>query len=141
MIRYALSCAHDHRFEAWFQGADAFEDQAARGLVACAVCGATEVRKVPMAPAVGRGTAPAADRPLHEPASVAEQALRALRDKVEREADYVGQSFAAEARSMHLGDTPHRAIWGEARLDDAKSLIEDGVPIAPLPRFGPSKAN
>jgi hypothetical protein len=138
VIRYTLACSRDHRFDAWFAGADAFDDQLARGLVACAVCGDTAVRKVPMAPAV-RGEA--ADRPLATPASEAERKLRALREKIEREADYVGPSFAAEARSMHEGDTPFRPIWGEARIDEAKSLVEDGVPVAPLPRIGPAKPN
>jgi hypothetical protein len=138
MIRYSLACSRDHRFEAWFGSAGAFDAQAARGQIACAVCGDSAVRKVPMAPAV-QGGDPA--RPLSAPASVAEQKLRELRERIEREADYVGDAFALEARSMHLGDTPWRPIWGEARPDEAKSLIEDGVPVAPLPRFGPAKPN
>lgn len=138
MIRYSLACTRDHRFEAWFQSAAAFEDQLARGLIACAVCGDADLRKVPMAPSVRTGRDAG---PLSAPASVAKQKLRALRDKVECEADYVGDAFAREARAMHEGEMPHRAIWGEARLDEAKALVEDGVPVAPLPRFGPAKPN
>ena len=138
MIRYALGCSRDHRFDAWFGSADAFADQSARGLVSCAVCGDTDIRKLPMAPSVQTGGEP---RPLSAPASVAEQKLRELRDKVEREADYVGEAFPREARSMHLGDTPWRPIWGEARIDEARSMVEDGIPIAPMPRFGPAKPN
>jgi hypothetical protein len=138
VIRYTLVCAQDHRFEAWFAGADAFDDQIARGLVACAVCGDTGVRKTPMAPALRK---PAPATPLSAPSNPVEKKLRALREKVEREADYVGPAFAREARSMHDGDTPFRPIWGEARIEEAKSLVEDGVPVAPLPRFGPAKPN
>ncbi len=61
--------------------------------------------------------------------------------KIEANSDYVGPKFAAEARKMHDGDAPTRAIFGEANPAEAKALIEDGVPILPLP-FGPKqKAN
>jgi hypothetical protein len=67
-----------------------------------------------------------------------EKAMEDLRRKVEDGSDYVGDNFAAEARAMHLGDTPERSIYGEARIDQAKELIEDGVPVMPLP-FTPKK--
>ena len=73
------------------------------------------------------------DRPLSAPASPAEQALAELRKHVEQNSDYVGGRFASEARAMHEGSAPERAIYGEARPDEARALIEDGVPVAPLP--------
>ncbi|MDE4302468.1 DUF1178 family protein [Phaeobacter gallaeciensis] len=75
---------------------------------------------------------------LSAPASEQEKALRELRRQVEENSDYVGKDFVSEARAMHLGDAPERAIHGEARLDEAKALIEDGVPVLPLP-FGPTR--
>ncbi|GAA0309385.1 DUF1178 family protein [Rhodovulum strictum] len=132
MIRYSLDCAAGHRFESWFQSADAFDKLHAGGLVACAVCGGTDVSKGLMAPSVATDR-PAPERPLSQPASPAERALADLRRRIETESDYVGLRFAQEARDMHEGLTPHRTIHGEARLDEAKKLIEEGVPIAPLP--------
>ncbi|WP_131573566.1 DUF1178 family protein, partial [Paracoccus nototheniae] len=79
-----------------------------------------------------------AKAPLSSPRNPAEAALEALRRKIEASSDYVGLSFAAEARAMHDGDRPARAIHGEARPEEARRLIEDGVPIAPLP-FLPRK--
>jgi hypothetical protein len=105
-------------------------------MLACAVCGSVAVTKALMAPAVT--TERPAERPLSAPASPAEQALADLRRKVEESSEYVGLSFAAEARAMHDGDMPERSIWGEARADEARRLIDDGVPVAPLP-FGPRK--
>ena len=46
MIRYALSCDHDHGFEAWFASSSDYDDQAERGLVECPFCGSTAVRKL-----------------------------------------------------------------------------------------------
>ncbi|TCO71193.1 DUF1178 family protein [Rhodovulum euryhalinum] len=141
MIRYSLDCAEGHRFESWFQSADAFDTLLAAGMVSCAVCGCTKVGKGLMAPSVAtERDAPGAQstRPLSRPASPAEQALADLRRRIEAESDYVGPRFAQEARDMHAGLTPHRTIHGEARLDEAKQLIEDGVPIAPLP-FTPGR--
>ncbi|RWR30127.1 DUF1178 family protein [Sinirhodobacter populi] len=133
MIRYDLRCDKDHRFDGWFASAEAFDTSKAAGMVACTVCGSTHVEKMLMAPALR------AERPLAPTAR--EEALAALRRAVEENSDYVGMNFAAEARAMHDGDAPERAIWGEARPDEARALIEDGIPVAPLPFTGPRKVN
>lgn len=136
MIRYALKCSDGHQFESWFQDSVTFDRLKDLGHVACAVCGGNSVEKAIMAPRVR--TADQDVAPLTAPASPAEQAMRDLRDKVESEADYVGTTFAAEARRMHDGDTDARPIWGEAKLADAKALVDDGIPVLPLP-FNPTR--
>jgi len=146
MIRYALKCPDGHSFESWFQSADAFDGLAAKGLVSCAICGGTDVKKALMAPKVAGDAphAPAAERerPLTAaPKHPAEQMLRALREHVEKTSTYVGGNFAKEARAMHLGEAPEKPIHGEANAAEAKSLIEDGVPIMPLPILPKPKAN
>ena len=78
---------------------------------------------------------------LGAPATDLEQALAALRRQVEENSEYVGVNFVTEARRIHAGDAPERAIYGEARADEAKKLIEDGVPVAPLPFLPARKAN
>lgn len=141
MINYSLNCSNDHRFDSWFQSADAYDKLRLAGMVSCAVCGDTNVDKAIMAPSVrpARNTAPDAgimptpERALSAPANPAEEALAKLRRHVEQTSDYVGDRFAREARAMHEGDAPERAIHGEARPDEARALIEDGVPVAPLP--------
>ena len=79
--------------------------------------------------------------PLATPQSELEQKLAALRAHIEETSDYVGLSFAAEARAMHDGLIPERAIHGEARPDEARRLIEDGIPVAPLPFLPKRQAN
>lgn len=128
MVRYSLSCADGHSFESWFQSATAFDDLATRGLLACAECGSAEVRKALMAPAVA-----APREPLTAPRDLREELLARMRRHVEENSDYVGLSFAAEARKMHAGEAPERSIWGEAKPEEAKALLEDGIPVAPLP--------
>ena len=142
MIRYDLRCANGHGFDAWFRDSAGYDSERAAGRVACPLCGDGEIEKALMAPAVpakGRDrtgeraaepTAPALSAPPTHPLH---QALTELRRKLEREADYVGDRFAAEARRMHAGETEARAIWGEATLAEAKALVEEGAPIAPLP--------
>jgi hypothetical protein len=140
MIRYSLRCPDGHSFDSWFQNAAAFDALTAAGRVACPDCGATGVEKAPMAPAVqgtDRDTTPA----LRQPASTREAALAALRQHVEANSDYVGMNFAAQARAMHDGTLPERPIHGEAKLDEARALIEDGVPVAPLPFMPARKVN
>lgn len=138
MIRYSLTCAEGHDFESWFASAAAFDDLTARGLVSCGICGGSKVSKALMAPSVTQADAP---RSLRQPQSKTEEALAALRREIEANSEYVGTDFASEARRMHEGDTPERAIHGEARPEEARKLVEDGVPVAPLPFLPRSKAN
>jgi hypothetical protein len=140
MIHYALKCDQDHRFDSWFQSASAFDKLQDAGMVACAVCGSTSVEKAVMAPAVASGGDPAEGpepaapaRPLSTPAHPAEQALRRLRAYVEKHSEDVGREFAREARAIHAGEAPERPIHGEAKPSEARALMEDGVPVAPLP--------
>ena len=97
----------------------------------------------------GNGAAPAGVTPPAPPAAgqiaerlgELEQALAALRRQVEENSEYVGGNFAAEARRIHDGDAPERAIYGEAKPDEARKLVEDGVQIAPLPFVPRRKTN
>lgn len=141
MIRYALTCDHDHQFDSWFQSADAFDKLLAGAMVCCAVCNSTKVRKSVMAPRIGKAADTKTDRPLSAPASTAEQAFKELRDKVEANSEHVGTDFAKEARKIHNGEAPERAIYGEAKPREAKALIEDGVPVLPLPFMPKGKTN
>ena len=138
MIQYSLKCAEGHAFESWFKSADAFDRLAGAGMVACSVCGSSDVGKAVMAPRIGNGREEAPARPLSKPASEVERKLAELRRKIEANSEYVGPRFATEARAIHEGDAPERSIYGEARADEARKLLEDGVPVAPLP-FGPTR--
>ena len=143
MIQYSLKCENNHSFDSWFASADAYDKLADNGMVSCAICGSTKVSKAIMAPRV-RTTkgkeAPVAPKLLTEK-SAAEQAIAEMWAQVEQNSEYVGTNFATEARSMHLGDAPERAIYGEAKPEEAKSLIEDGIPVTPLPFMPTRKSN
>lgn len=147
MIRYTLACDAGHDFESWFPSGDAYDAQAARGLVTCPICGSAKIGKALMAPALSRGlrgsvseTAPApapAAEPsmpmIAEPGRQMRAMLRAVHEHLARTADHVGPHFADEARAMHYGDVPARAIYGEASPDEARALIEEGIAVCPLP--------
>jgi len=141
MIQYALKCAKGHKFESWFQSANAYDRLVRAGHVACAICGENEVEKDIMTPRVTvlrKGDAP---QRVLDPETERAAQLATLRKRVEETSDYVGADFASEARAIHDGDKPNRAIYGEARPDEARSLIEDGVPVAPLPFMSTRKTN
>lgn len=137
MIRYALRCDKGHDFDSWFRSSEGFEKMRDAGQVACAQCGSTSVEKALMAPSVPAEQKAALDAPRNP----SEAALEKLREHVEKNSDYVGLRFADEARAMHEGERPGRAIHGEAKPEDARKLIEDGVPVAPLPFIPRQKAN
>ncbi|MCX8226108.1 MAG: DUF1178 family protein [Sulfitobacter sp.] len=149
MIQFTLKCDQDHRFDSWFKSAAAFDALAQAGHISCAICGSFEVTKSMMAPRVSTGKAAVVAEPkatgdapvpvLSEPKSEIEIAISALRKKVEASSDYVGADFVKEARAMHSGEKPERSIYGEARLDQARELAEEGVQLMPLP-FRPKRS-
>lgn len=146
MIQYALKCADGHTFDSWFQSASAYDKLAASGMVTCVICGGGGVDKAVMTPRVQSSarqtqTAEAGAGPLSQPANPAEQALAALKRQIEENSDYVGKNFATEARAIHEGAAPERSIYGEARIDEAKALVQEGIPVAPLPFTPGRKAN
>jgi hypothetical protein len=147
MIRFSLQCASGHGFDSWFKGEAGFSALVAAGHLACPVCGSTEVAKSLMAPVVrpsrkGEAAPPARPGPvLSEPQSDLEAAIAALRRQIEDNSEYVGMNFATEARRMHAGETPERAIHGETRAEEARALIDEGLPVAPLPFLPARKVN
>ena len=139
MIRYDLKCTNGHSFESWFQSADAFDKLKAGGMIVCTDCGIGDVDKSLMAPRVAPARNKAATSGKLQPAEDSKEAMIAkVKAEIEANSEYVGMNFATEARAIHTGDAPARPIYGEAKPTEAKSLIEDGVPVAPLP-FTPTR--
>jgi hypothetical protein len=149
MIRYSLRCENEHEFDSWFQSVAASDALLQAGRVECPNCGSSNIDKGLMAPNVakrgdleGGAAQPTAMMTGADPDRARfERAVRKIKAEVERNSDYVGDKFATEARRMHLGDAPVRSIHGEARPEEARSLIEDGVPVLPLPFIPTKKTN
>ncbi|MGR3661902.1 MAG: DUF1178 family protein [Paracoccaceae bacterium] len=150
MIRYTLRCSDEHSFESWFQSAEAFEKLNGSDMLNCPSCGSVDIEKAIMAPQIQTShkmEAPdAADatntmHALSAPSSPAEAAIVELKKKIQENSEYVGGDFATEARKIHDGDAPERSIYGEAKPEEAKKLVEDGVPVAPLPFIPIRKSN
>jgi len=142
MIKYALACEHGHEFEGWFGASADFDDQAARGLLECPVCASKAVRKQIMAPAVAGTKAQKSGADLPPQArQMMMEALGKVRAHVEENFDYVGDTFAREARAIHEGKSEERGIYGEATPTEVMALVEDGVPVAALPPAPPKKTD
>lgn len=128
MIRFTLSCENAHSFESWFKSNDACDDLMSKGLVNCETCGSTTIRKSLMTPSVAIK-------------SQEQTPIEKLRKEVEANSEYVGNKFAARAREMHEGTAPDKPIYGEANAAEARALIEDGIPVLPLPFIPTKKVN
>jgi hypothetical protein len=137
MIRYALLCDREHEFEGWFAASADFDDQQARGLVECPVCASKAVRKAIMAPAVAgtrrRSQNQSPSQSIGQNHQMMMEAMSRVRQHVEENFDDVGDAFASEARAIHEGRSEDRGIYGQATSAEVRDLVEDGVPIAPLP--------
>jgi hypothetical protein len=145
MIVFDLSCTDGHRFEGWFGSSADFADQQTNGLLACPECGSADVSKAPMAPAVpAKGNTRAevlppeparqlANTPMPPQVKQALAALAKAQAEALKNSTWVGDKFADESRKMHYGERDETLIHGQATLAEAKALIEEGVPVAPLP--------
>ena len=134
MISYSLICDRSHKFDAWFKSAEAYDQQAERGIVTCPICNSVRVEKALMAPALSRMNSDKLSLSSGHPqqAEIREM-LRVMRKKVTSEADYVGDKFAEEARKIHFKEVDARGIYGEATKEEVAALGEDGVDFMPLP--------
>jgi hypothetical protein len=140
MIKYALVCAFEHAFEGWFGASGDYDEQRARGQIACPLCGTSDVRKQIMAPAVAGTKArgdPTATGAAHR--TMMMEAMGQVRRHVLETFDYVGDRFAEEARAIHEGRSDDRGIYGEASQKEVGELIREGVQMAPLPPDPPKK--
>jgi hypothetical protein len=155
MIRYTLRCERAHNFESWFQDSAAYDFQVKRKLVSCPVCDSVMIEKAIMAPRIAGKKGRERAEPAPAPAPAAEVTapnattgatplmmaqerelrtkLKELREHIVKNADNVGEKFPNEARKMHYGEIEHRPIYGEASPEEAKSLIDEGVEVSPLP--------
>ena len=140
MIRYALACERSHEFEGWFSTSADFDDQQYRGLLSCPVCATKAVTKQIMAPSIA-GTKRTVSDLSPKAHSMMMETLTKVRQHVEDNFDYVGDSFAAEARAIHEGTSEPRGSYGEASPVEVKALVADGVPVAPLPPPPPKKTD
>ena len=154
MIVFDLECrTGDHRFEGWFGSSEDFADQQDRGLLSCPECGSFDIAKAVMAPAVGKkgnqgGALPNTSRPMSN-AAIPPEVVKAMTKLAEMQNEalkssrWVGDKFAEDARAMHYGEREVEVIHGQATLEEAKSLVEEGIGVAPLPFpiVPPDKAN
>ena len=141
MISYSLVCDNSHKFDAWFRSAEAYDEQAGRGIVTCPMCNSAKVGKALMAPAVARHNAETVSLSTgHPQLAEVRELMKAMRRKITTEADYVGDRFAEEARRIHFKEAEARGIYGEATHEEVTGLIEDGIDFLPLPNL-PEEAN
>lgn len=124
MIVLNLTCANNHEFEGWFASSAEFDRQAETRLVSCPYCSDLGITRRPSSPHVKRAAAPAPNQ--------AEAMVHAL-VQLAAQSDNVGEQFPEEARKIHYQEVAPRSIRGVASSSEVKALIEEGIPILPVP--------
>ena len=123
MIVFDLHCLDGgETFEAWFRSNADYDSQRDAGLVQCPFCQSQNVAKAPMAPSLPRKSA-----------ETVLAKVAALQAEMLKDSRWVGDEFPDTARAMHSGEIEPAQVHGNATLAQAKSLADDGVPVAPLP--------
>ncbi|MBX5161748.1 MULTISPECIES: DUF1178 family protein [unclassified Rhizobium] len=135
MIRYSLTCDNAHEFEGWFSESADFDRQVATGFLTCPVCHSAAVSKLLMAPSVSTARKKDERQTLAMDA-LRQEALQKLKEAVaavKANSEDVGTQFPEEARKIHYGEADARGIIGQATVDEAQALLEEGIEIAAIP--------
>ncbi|MAI97191.1 MAG: hypothetical protein CML37_00635 [Rhodobacteraceae bacterium] len=133
MIKYTLQCKNLHQFDSWFASSEAFDKLKNSNLLSCEVCGDTSISKSLMAPSVKSKKGQPNKESILQDTIKGSKFIQEFKKKVEKSCEYVGDKFAEEARAMHDGESPERSIYGKTTEQEAKSLLEEGIPVMPLP--------
>jgi hypothetical protein len=130
-----LQCQHAHGFEGWFASDDEFQEQLARGLLECPVCGDRQVQKLPSAPRLNLGAGASGERRnvMATPDTQLQAAWLKMVRQVMANTEDVGERFAEEARRIHYGESEERGIRGQASPQETQALLEEGIGVLPLP--------
>lgn len=133
---WSLRCAHGHVFEGWFADEDAYQAQLAGGLRSCPLCGDAGITRLPSAPRLNLGAPREEPVAAPRPGSL-EENVQALWEQavahVLAHTEDVGAAFPHEARRIHRGEAPARAIRGQASAEEVKALRQDDIEVVPLP--------
>ena len=133
MIVFDLKCGGGHVFEAWFGSSSAYEDQRTAGQVRCPLCDSADITKALMAPAIAAKGNRTPDSPTPDAVKAVMKLVATRQAEALKSSQWVGPAFAERARAMHLGEEKQATIHGQASLAEAKALVDEGVPVAPLP--------
>ena len=143
---FDLACDNEHRFEGWFASGEEFDSQLVRKLIACPLCGSSEVIRLPAASYVNTGKGKPVERADQQQLPVAYQQSVALKTEVMaklveyvvKNTEDVGNSFPEEARKIHYNETPPRHIRGIASSQQVAEMKEEGIEVMVLPTAVPA---
>ena len=137
MIKYNLECSCGETFESWFQNSNEYEKLLKKNLINCYVCGRSKtVKKSIMAPSVATSKTSVAEKDVEQKKEFfknVKSKIRELNDYVAKNAEFVGDKFVSEVRSIHYDKKKKKNIYGNATLQETKELQEEGIDVATIP--------
>ena len=137
MIKYNLECSCGKNFESWFQNSNEYEKLLKKNLITCYVCGSSKtVKKSLMAPSIATSKSSSTEKDSEQKKEFLKNVkskIRELNDYVAKNAEYVGDKFVSEVRSIHYDKKQKRNIYGNATLEETKELQEEGIDVATIP--------
>ena len=138
MIVFNLKCKDcNHEFEAWFSDSKEFKKQQKKSLISCPSCNNSLVEKSLMSPNVSKKS----NAKISKQKKTMINNIKKYKKIIEKNFDYVGDDFTEEAKKIKYGETKDRPIYGEASIEQTKELIEEEIPVVPLPWTSTKKTN
>ena len=133
MIKYNLKCECGQNFESWFTSSSEYEKLEKKGLLNC-VCGKSKnVSKALMSPQVRSKRENVDLKKKINFYKNLQKKIRELNNLIKENAEYVGDNFASEARSIHYDKKNVRSIYGKATEEETHELIEEGIEVNSVP--------
>ena len=132
MIKYQLKCECGKEFESWFASSKEFDKLEKKKMLSC-ICGTSnKISKQLMSPQVRGATKTDGDKQKEIYQNV-QKKLADLRKYVEKNAEYVGDKFASEARSIYYDKKNVRNIYGVTTPEETSELLDEGIEVSSVP--------
>ena len=138
MISFNLICKIcSTEFEGWFDNSKEFEKQKRKNLLLCPSCNSSSIKKSLMTPNLSKK----ANSKKTKIKKAMVNDIKKYKKVIEKNFDYVGDNFTEEAKKIKYGETEDRPIYGEATMEQTKELMEEEIPVVPLPWTSSKKTN
>ncbi|MEK9958918.1 MAG: DUF1178 family protein [Pelagibacteraceae bacterium] len=133
MIKYNLKCNCGIEFESWFSSSSEYDKLEKKKMLSCQCGKSNDVTKQLMSPQVVSSKKKIDENKKQEFFKNVNKKLNELRDYVEKNAEYVGDNFVSEARSIHYDKKNVRSIYGKATPEQTEELMDEGIEVSTIP--------
>lgn len=130
---YNFKCICGTVFEAMVAGTKEADEQIKKGLLSCPVCESVKVVRIPTAARIKKSSGSLLSHEKDVKPEDVENAVKKVLSSLANSCEDVGERFVEEVRSIKQGTSPSRPVKGTAKAEEVRQLLDEGIPVFPVP--------